>query len=110
MSDDNLEEFLQACAASLNYFVREAICEYFPGKRGDGHASALAFEYLAKVLEITVASTHARLVQFECGNVGATDYLVVSVHVAADAMSSRIADLAGGIHGLHVSIDEDFAW
>lgn len=93
MADDDLEELFQAGPPTLNHVIAEAVGEDLAGQRGDGHASALALEDVAEVLKVGVAAAHAALAELEGGDVGPAEDLVVGVHVAADAVGARVADL-----------------
>ena len=54
MADDDLEEFLQAGAASLDHVVGEAIGEHLAGKRRNCHTSTLSLENVTKVVKVAV--------------------------------------------------------
>lgn len=97
MSDDDLQEALQAVAAMLDDVVAEAVGKDLPRQRRDGHARALALEDVAEGFKVRVAPPHGAVLQLEGGDVGPADDLVVGVHVArAGAVGARVADLCRG--------------
>jgi hypothetical protein len=93
MPDNNLEELLQSRPPPLDDVVAEAVGEDLTGQGRDGDAGGLALEDVAEVLEVGVAAADGALAQLEGRDVGAADNLVVGVHGAAHAVSSRIANL-----------------
>jgi hypothetical protein len=93
VADYDPEELLQPGSAGLDHVVAEAVGEHLAGQRGDGDAGALALQDVTEVLEVRVTAAYAALAQLEGRDVGAADYLVVGVHVPADPVRSRIADL-----------------
>lgn len=93
VSDDDLEELLEAGATAFDDVVGEAVGEDLAGERGDGDAGALALEDVAEVLEVAVAPAHAALAQLEGGDVGAAHDLVVGVHVPRRPVRPRLPHL-----------------
>lgn len=93
MTDDDLEELLEACATTFDNIVAEAVGEDLSGQRRNSDTGALALENVAEVLEVGVSTTDAALTELEGGNVCAAEDLVVCVHVTAHAMCSWVADL-----------------
>ena len=100
MSDDDLEEALEALAAVLDDVVAEAVGEDFPRQGGNVDARALALEDVAEVLEVGVAAAHRAVLQLEGGDVGPAHDLVVGVHVARRAVRLRVAHLVRGEGGV----------
>lgn len=95
MAHHNLEKLLEPLAAALDDVVAEAVREHLAWQRRDRNARALALKYVAEVLKVRVAAANGALPQLEGGDVGAADNLIVRVHVAADAVRARVADLLG---------------
>lgn len=93
VTDDDLEELLEACTTTFDNIVAEAVGEDLSGQRRDSDTGALALENVAEVLEVGVSTTDAALTELEGGNVCAAEDLVVCVHVTAHAMCSWVADL-----------------
>lgn len=106
MAHDNLEKLFQPGAPSLNHVIAEAVRKHLAGQRGNGHASALALENVAKVLKVGVAAVDAALAELECGDVGAAEDLVIGVHGAADAVRSWVADLSSSASAFRDSVRE----
>ena len=95
MSDDDLQEPLQAFASMFDHVVRETVGEDFARQGRDGHAGALALEDVAEVFEVAVPPTDDGVAQFEGGNIGARVDLVGCVHVAgARAVGLWVLDLS----------------
>ena len=61
MSGDDGEEALQPLAASLDDFIREAVCEDLARQGRDIDAGGLAFENVAERLEIRVSPAYYRV-------------------------------------------------
>lgn len=93
MPNHNLQEPLQPFPPMLNHIVAEPVREHLPGQRRDCHARGLALENVAEVLEIRVSPADGALFEFEGGNIGAADDLVVGVHVAVGAMCLWVFNL-----------------
>lgn len=93
MAHHDLQELLQALPPALDDIVAETVRKHLPRQRRDGDARALALEDVAEVLKVRVAAAHSALPQLEGRDVGPADDLVVGVHVAADAVCARVADL-----------------
>lgn len=86
----------------LDHIITKAVCKDLAGQRWDRNSRRLALQDVAEVLEVRIASAHAAVAEFEGGDVGAANDLVVCVHVAAHAMSAGVLDLgreSGGVGG-----------
>ena len=77
----------------LNHIVTKPICKNLARQRWDRNARRFPLEDIAEVLEIRVPPTHAAVAELERGDVGATEDLVVGVHVAAHAVGAGVLDL-----------------
>jgi len=80
MTDDDLEESLQAFAAVLDHVVREAVCEDFAGERWDGYSCAFPFEDVSEVFEVGIASADDGVPELESWDVGARVDFIGGVH------------------------------
>jgi hypothetical protein len=89
VSDDNLQEALEALAAVLDHVVGEAVCQDLARQRRDGDARRLALEDVAEGLELVVSAAHRRRLELEGGDVGAHYDLVGGVHAAPDTCKSQ---------------------
>ncbi len=81
----------------LNHIITKSIREHFARQWWDRNAGALSLQNITEVLEVRVASAHNAMVELEGGNVGSAHDLVVGVHVAANAMRTRVFYLRRGI-------------
>lgn len=93
MSDNNLQEALQAISARLDNIIAEAIGENLARQRGDIHAAALALQDIAEVFKVAVAAAYGAVLQLEGWDVGPADDFVVCVHLARCAVRLWVADL-----------------
>lgn len=93
MARDNLQEPLQALPSMLDNVVAEAVGEDLARQRRDGDTGALALEDVAKVLKVGVPAAHAAALELEGWDVCAAENLVGCVHVPAEAVGLRVADL-----------------
>lgn len=93
VADDDAQELLEPCAPTLDNVVAEAVRKDLSGQRWDRDARRLALEDVAEVLKVRVPTPHAAHTQLEGGDVRPAHDLVVGVHVPADAMGTRVADL-----------------
>lgn len=105
MADDDLQETLEALPAQLDHVVAEPVGEDLAGQGRNGHAGGLAFEDVAEVLKVGVATADGRVFELEGGDVGPADDLVVGVHVARRAVGLGILylekrDAEGGMSQL----------
>lgn len=103
MSDYYLQEPLQSLASVLYHIVAESVGKYLARQRRNSNPRAFPLEDVPEVLKVGVAAADNGMFQFEGGNVGATDDLVRSVHVAGSAMSLGVADLFMVDEGLALS-------
>jgi len=78
----------------LDHIVAEAIRKDLSGQGWDRDPRALPLKYVAEVFKVRVAAAHAGLPQFEGGDVGLAEDLVVRVHGAADTVRAWVLDLA----------------
>ena len=79
----------------LDHVVAEPVREDLAWQRWDRDARRFALEHVPEVLEVAVASADGGLLELEGGDVGYDVDFVVGVHVAAGAVSARVADLDG---------------
>jgi hypothetical protein len=93
MAHHNLQEPLQALPPMLNHIIAKAVREDLPRQGRDGDAGALPLETVAEVFKVGISPADTAVAEFEGGDVGAADNLVVCVHVATVAMSAGISDL-----------------
>ena len=93
MRDDNLQEPLQPLSSMLDHVVTESVGEHLAWQWGNGDSGALSLEDVAEVFEVRVSATHGAVLQFKCGDIGATDNFVVGVHATRSAMCLRIPNL-----------------
>ena len=77
----------------LNHIVTEPICKDFAWQRRDRNPRRFPLEDITEVLEIRVSSTDTAVAELESWNIGATENLVVSVHVAAHSVGAGVLDL-----------------
>lgn len=89
MTSDDLQETLEPLTATFNHLIREPIGKHLAWQWGDVDSRTFAFQDIAKVFKVAIASAYGRVAQFESGNVGACDDFVVGVHFAADTVSHR---------------------
>ena len=93
MSNDDLQKALQPLPPMLNHVIAKAICEDLPRQRRNSDARRLALKNIAEVFKIAVATPNAAVLEFEGGDVGAANNLVVGIHSTPEAMGRRILDL-----------------
>lgn len=93
MTDNDLQEPLQALPPMLDHIITKTVCEDLPRQRRDGNARRLPLQDVAEVFEIGVPPTHAAVSQLEGWDVGPAENLVVGVHAAAHAMGAWVLDL-----------------
>lgn len=70
MSNNNLQEALQAPPPLFDHAVVEAVEVDFTRQCGNGDTRALALKQIPEDLEVGVAAAHFGTTQFESGNVG----------------------------------------
>jgi hypothetical protein len=93
VSDNDLQELLEAGPPALNHIVTEPVREHLSGQRRDGDTRALSFENVAEVLKVRVSATDTTLTELEGGDVGAAEDLVIGVHLASHAMGTWVTNL-----------------
>lgn len=79
----------------LDDVVTETIGEHLAWQRGDGDASALALEDVAKVLEVGIAAADCAVLELEGRDIGPTNNFVIRVHAARCPVGLRVFDLEG---------------
>jgi len=94
VSHHDLHEPLQPLSPVLDHIVAEAIRKDLSGQGWDRDPRALPLKYVTEVFKVRVAAAHAGLPQFEGGDVGLAEDLVVRVHGAADTVRAWVLDLA----------------
>lgn len=93
MTNNNLQEPLQALPPMLNHIITKAIRKDLSRQRWDRNSRAFPLKNIAEVLEIRISSAHTAVTELEGGDVGAAHDLVVCVHVAADSVGAGVSDL-----------------
>lgn len=92
VSDDNLQEPLQALPTMFYHVVRKAVCQDLAWKRWYRDPGGLALQDVAKPFEVLVSAAHRGRFELKRGNIGSHHDLVSGVHSPTDAMGHGIAD------------------